>query len=93
MRDFSIPLQTQEISLQQRADPYFKDIFEFPKAGVLPSNNKRARNAKQLAEDYVLVNQVLFKVIETKDSEKFRLVLAIPDKCVPYLFSMSHDSL
>jgi hypothetical protein len=93
LKDFSTPLRAQQISHQQKLDPYFKDIYEFLKHGVLPSNKRRANNTKNLAEDFILVDQVLFKIIDINTATKFKLVLAIPEKCVPYIFSMNHDSL
>jgi putative transposase len=93
LRDFSLPIAAQEITLQQRNDPYFKDIYMFLKAGVLPSNVKVARNIKNLAEDFILVNEVLFKILDTNNQEIFRLLLAIPAKSAHYIISMFHNSL
>jgi hypothetical protein len=93
LRNYSIPIPTQNIALQQRDDPYFRDIYMFLKAGVLPSHPKVARNVKSLAEDYILVNEVLFKILETNDEQQFRLLLTIPDKSAPYIIAMYHNSL
>ena len=95
LRNFSLPLKAQQISHLQRNDPYFKDIYAYCKYGALPSNSKRAHTTKCLGEDYILVNDVLFKVIENKGSgkTKIKIVLAVPDRCLAYIFSMHHDSL
>jgi hypothetical protein len=93
LRDFTIPLKKQEISQQQRRDPYFKDIWHYLDSGTLPGNSRKARNVKLNAEDYVMVQQVLFKIVENKDQNDYKMVLAIPEESVPYILAMEHDSL
>lgn len=93
LRDFSVPLKRQEISQQQRRDPYFKDIWHYIDAGILPGNKRKAKNVRQNAEDYVMVKQILFKIIENKNHTDYRMVLAIPEESVPYILAMEHDTL
>ena len=93
IRDYTIPLKAQDISQAQRNDPFFRDIYEFHNLGTLPSKTKRARLVKLLAEDYILYQGILFKITDRKDDRKFDLTLAIPEKCIPIIFHMYHDSL
>ena len=91
--EFSIPYQCNEISQQQRQDPFFKDIFHYLNSNILPTNKRKADNIKRNAEDYVLVRQVLFKITQRPVCDTFRLLLCIPQVSVPYIIAMHHDSL
>jgi hypothetical protein len=93
LRDFTIPLRRLHISQQQRRDPYFEHIWHYLDSGALPGNARQARTIKLNAEDYVMVKQVLFRIIESKQKNDYKMVLAVPEESVPYILAMEHDTL
>ena len=93
LRDFTEPLRQQDISVQQQRDAFFKPIYQFLSTGVLPPNSRQAKIIKQNADDYVLVKQILFKIIPNKAKTDFRMTLCVPEASVPYILANYHDTL
>ena len=58
---------------------YFKDIYLFLAQNKLPSNKTAIKKVKVLAEKYILLDSLLFKIISNPDKEA--IVLAILEVC------------
>ena len=56
---------------------YLKDIYLYLAQNKLPSTKSAIRKVEALAEKYVLLDSLLFKIISTPDKET--TVLAIPE--------------
>jgi hypothetical protein len=93
LRDYSLPLEVQEIAQAQRTDPFFKEIYEYLMLGVPPPKPRERKCIMALAEEYILYKNVLFKILPRRDNLKFDLALALPEKCAPLIFYLNHDSL
>ena len=91
--DFSVPIKHKEITQELRSDPFFKHIYNYLHSGILPTSKRQSRIIKNNAEDYVLVKELLFKIVEPKNDSDYRLLLAIPDSCSHYIINHYHDSL
>ena len=93
LRDFSIPLKTAEIKREQAKDPYFKDIYAYLSSGILPSLKRKARSILVQSEQYILVQNVLFKCDLDRKKDTMKLTLCIPDTQAQYIISLYHESL
>ena len=57
----------------------------------LPSSKTAIRKVETLAEKYILLDSLLFKITSTRDKE--RAVLAIPETCIDSIISLYLSSL
>ena len=57
----------------------------------LPSKKSAIHKVLILSQNYVLLDQLLFKLITVPDIEK--ALLAIPESCTDKIISLYHDSL
>lgn len=93
LRDYNLPLEAKEIAKEQRKDPHFKAIYEYLASGYLPSNKKEARRVLLLSEQFVIVENVLFRVYIDKRREDIKTTLVIPNALVHHILNMYHDSI
>ena len=69
--------------------PYFKDLYLYLSQNKLPSSKNAIHKTEVLAERYILLDSLLFKL----NSEKEKAVLAIPEVCVNQIITLYHSSL
>ena len=70
---------------------YFKDIYLYLSHNILPSSKVGIRKVEVLAEKYILLESLLFKITVTPDKEA--AVLAIPETCANSIIALYHSSL
>ena len=70
---------------------YFKDIYLYLAQNKLPSSKLAVSKVEALAEKYILLDSLLFKIISTPDKET--AVLAIPEICADKIITMYYSSL
>ena len=70
---------------------YFKDIYLYLAHNKLPSSKVGIRKVEALAEKYILLDSLLFKISTTQDKE--RAVLAILETCVDSKIPLYHLNL
>ena len=70
---------------------YFKDIYLYLSHNILPSSKVGIRKVEALAEKYILLDSLLFKITITPDKEA--AVLAIPETCADSIIALYHSSL
>ena len=70
---------------------YFKEIYLYLAHNKLPSSKVGIRKVEVLAEKYILLDSLLFKISMTPDKET--AVLAIPETCVNSIIALYHLSL
>ena len=78
-----LPLTIKEIQAGYLSSPYFKDLYLFLSQNKLPS--------KRSAENFVLLDSVIFKLVTTPGKET--ALLAIPEICVDKIIALYHASL
>ena len=71
--------------------PYFKDLYLYLTQNKLPSTKIAFCKVEMLAEKYILLDSLLFKLVTT--SEKETAVLAIPEICANNIITLYHSSL
>ena len=70
---------------------YFKEIYLYLAHNKLPSSKVGIRKVEALAEKYILLDSLLFKISMTPDKEM--AVLAILEMCVDSIIALYHSSL
>ena len=86
-----MPLTIKEIQAGYLNSPFFKDLYRFMAQNKLPSKKSAICKVLTLSQNYVLLDQLLFKLITILDREKGQLT--IPEMCADKIISLWHDTL
>ena len=86
-----LPLTIKEIQAGYLSSPYFKDLYLFLSPNKLPSTRSSMKKVETLAESFVLLDSLIFKLVTTPD--KATAVLAIPEICIDKIIALYHTSL
>ena len=86
-----LPLTIKEIQAGYLSSPYFKDLYLFLSQNKLPSKRSTIKKVETLAENFVLLDSLLFKLVTMP--EKDTTLLAIPMICVDKIIALYHVSL
>ena len=84
-----LPMEVKEIQAGYLCSPYFKDLYLYLSQNKLPSSKSAIRKLETLAEKYVSLDSLLFRI----SSEKETTVLAVPETCVDKIITLYHKSL
>ena len=84
-----LPVKIKEILAGYIHNPYFKDLYLYLSQNKLPSSKLVIRKIEALAEKYVLLDSLLFKI----SSDKETAVLAVPELCADRIITLYHKSL
>ena len=84
-----LPIEIKEIEAGYLCSPYFKDLYLYLSQNNLPSSKPSIRKIEILAEKYVLLGSLLFRI----SSEKETAVLAVPETCKDKIITLYHKSL
>ena len=70
INDYDIPISIKELSAEFEKSPFFKDIFKYITKGYIPSPIKEQalRKLKKECEDYLVIDDVLFRIKIPKDN-------------------------
>ena len=74
-----LPLTIKEIQAGYLNSPFLKDLYRYMALNKLPSKKSAICKVQILSQNYVLLDQLLFKLITVPDREK--AVLATPEMC------------
>ena len=80
LKGMHLPLMIKEIQAGYLSSPCFKDLYLFLSQNKLPSKRSAVKKVETLAESFVLLDSLIFKLVMTPDKEA--AVLAIPETCV-----------
>ena len=86
-----LPLMIKEIQAGYLSSPYFKDMYLFLSQNKLPSKRSTIKKVETLAESFVLLDSLIFKLVMTPDKEV--AVLTIPETCIDKIIVLYHTSL
>ena len=81
----------KEIQAGYLSSPYFKDLYLFLPQNKLPSKRSSIKKVERLAENFVLLDSLIFKLVTMPDKEA--PLLAIPMICVDKIIALYHASL
>ena len=85
-----LPVKIKEIQAGYLNSPYFKDIYLYLAQNKLPSSKAAIRKVETLAEQYILLDSLLFKITPTP--EKKTAILAILEICTDKVITLYHSS-
>ena len=91
LKDSHLSITVKEIQAGYLNSVYFKDIYLYLPHNILPSSKVGIRKVEALAEKYILLDLLLFKITITPDREA--AVLAIPETCTDSIIALYHSSL
>ena len=74
-----LPLTIKEIQAGYFSSSFFKDLFVYLARNKLPNKKNAIHKVLTISQNYVLLDQSLFKLITIPDKEK--ALLAIPELC------------
>ena len=86
-----LPLTIKEIQTEYVSSLYFKDLYLFLSQNRLPSKRSSIKKVEMPAENFVLLDSLLFKLVTTPDKET--ALLAIPEICMDKIIALYHASL
>ena len=84
-------LTIKKIQAGYLSSPSFKDLYLFLSQNKLPSKTSSAKKLETLAESFVLLDSLIFKLVMMPDKEA--AVLEIPEVCVDKIIALYHTSL
>ena len=74
-----LPLTLKEIQARYLTSLYFKDVYLYLAQNKLPNKKKARRKTENLAERFISLDSLLFKLVTTPDKET--ALLAVPETC------------
>ena len=86
-----LPVTVKEIQAGYLISPYFKDLCLYLAKNTLPSTKTALQKVETLAERYILLDSLLFKIVTTPENEM--TLLAIPEMCIDKIITFYHFSL
>ena len=86
-----LPLMIKEIQAGYLNSLYFKDIYQYLAQNKLPSKKSVIRKVEILAEKYILLDSLLFKLMTIPGKEA--ALLAIPETCADKIITLYHCNL
>ena len=89
MKGTHLPVEIKEIQAGYLHSSYFRDLYLYLSQNKLPSSKMAVKRVEALAEKYILLDSLLFKV----NPEKETVVLAVPEACVEKIITLYHSSL
>ena len=75
-----LPITIKEIQAGYLNSPFFKDLYRYLAQNIMPSKSHARQKVEMLAESFILLDSLLFKLITVPNKEK--ALLAIPENCV-----------
>ena len=86
-----LPVTIKEIQEGYLNSPYFKDIYLYRTQNKLPSSKSAIHKIEVLAERYIILDSLLFKLVTIQEKET--ALLAIPEICADKIITLYHSSL
>ena len=91
LKGLHLSVTIKEIQAGYLTSIHFKDIYLYLSHNILPSSKVGMRKVEALAEKYILLDSLLFKIMVMQDKET--AVLAIPELCTDNIIALYHFSL
>ena len=85
-----LPLTIKEIQVGYLNSLYFKDIYQYLAQNRLPSKKSAMRKVEILAEKYILLDSLLFKLTTIPGKEV--AILTIPETCADKIITLYHSN-
>ena len=92
LRDTKLSMNLRDLKVAYLTSPYFRNIYLNLTQNKVPLGKGAARRLEQNARNYMLLDGLLFKIIELDDG-RLDTVLCIPTSKVHILLDTYHSSL
>ena len=89
LKEMHLPVEIKETQARYLTSTHFKDIYLYLSQNKLPSSKTAIRKVEMLAERYILLDALLFKIAPEKETA----VLAIPETCADKIITLYHSSI
>ena len=86
-----LPLTIKEIQASYLTSPFCQDLYRYLAQNILPHNRHARCKVEALAESFIMLDSLLFKLVTILDKEKS--LLAIPEICADKIIGLYHTSL
>ena len=86
-----MPLTIKEIQAGYLTSPFFKDLYRYLAQNILPHKRHTRCKVEALAESFIMLDSLLFKLVTIPDEEK--ALVAIPEICADKIIKLYHTSL
>ena len=95
LHNLMVNLDTKDLIEHYSMSLRYRDIYNYVADGRLPGNVTTQKKVAGEAANYVIVNGLLFKIAQHKESGKWNhyLLLVIPEKFESNILNMYHNSL
>ena len=91
LKGIHLPLTIKEIQAGYLASSIFKDLYRYLAQNIMPHKRHARHKVETLAESFILLDSLLFKLLTIPDKEK--ALLAISETCVDKIIELYHTSL
>ena len=91
LKGMHLPLTIKEIQAGYLNSSYFKDIYIYLAQNRLPCKKAAIKRVEILAERYILLDSLLFKLATIPGKET--ALLAIPETCADKIITLYHSNL
>ena len=89
LRGTHLLVEVKDIQAGYLSSSHFKDIYLYLSQNKLPTSKTAIRKVEMLAERYILLDSLLFKITPEKETA----VLAVPETCTDKIITLYHSSL
>ena len=86
-----LPLTIKEIQAGYLTSLFFKDLYTYLAQNIIPHKRHARQKVEVLAESFILLDSLLFKLVTIPNKEK--ALLAIPEICADKIIELYHSSL
>ena len=86
-----LPLTNKEIQAGYLDSSFFRDLYRYLAQNFMPHKRHTRHKVEVLAESFILMDSLLFKLVTIPDKEK--ALLAIPENCAAKIIKLYHSSL
>ena len=95
LHNLMVNLDTKDLIEAYDTSTRYKDIYHYVQDGRLSGNNKMQKKIAGEVNSYVMINNLLFKIVQYKELGKWvhYLPLVIPEKYEAHILNMYHNSL
>ena len=90
-KEHNLPLMIKEIQAGYLSSLYFKDIYIYLAHNRLPNKRAAMKRVEPLAEKYIMLDSLLFKLTTILGKET--ALLAIPEICIDKIITLYHSNL
>ena len=89
LKGTQLPAEIKEIQVRYLSRSHFKDIYLYLSQNKLPTSKAAVRKVERLAERYILLDPILFRITPEEETA----VLAVLETSADKVITLYHSSL